>query len=174
MSQRFKPILITFFSLVLSGCSGILTWKQVYSSVSPDGKSTLHVDVRSCFADCTIQAVVDHGWTSHQIVWKSDCIVTFAHAAWSANQVGVFVDGFYCGVAKAAFDRQAGRVIEFSSMEAALKNSIIQSYGVTADELREHKGDVFAWATNPGKGSRHRATDEFRQRHLETASMAKE
>jgi hypothetical protein len=80
---------------------------------------------------------------------------------------GVFVDGSYCGTSKAAYDVQAHRAVDFTSVEPWLKQAIVRDYDVTPEELRAKGGDVFAWATYPG-GCRAtdecRATDDFKKR----------
>src|ERR1051325_606045 len=47
--------------VMLSGCSGILTWKIVFSSASPDRKAVLRVEESACFADCALQIVINRG-----------------------------------------------------------------------------------------------------------------
>jgi hypothetical protein len=87
----------------------------------------------------------------------------FAHAAWSGNVMAIFVDGSYCGTIKAAYDVQAHRAVDFTSVEPWLKEAIARDYHVTPEELQPKGGDVFAWATYPGACC-SRAKDEFEKR----------
>jgi hypothetical protein len=109
--------------------------------------------------------VVTHGWRSRQIAWKSDCVITFAHAAWSGRRVAVFVDGSVCGQIRAAYDTASDKVLDFKVVEPWLRAAIIDSYKVTPEELGANNGDVFAWASYPGDGEPRRSTEEFRRRY---------
>jgi hypothetical protein len=149
--------------VMLTGCAGILTWKTVYSSASPDRKASLRVEERACFADCALQIAVNRGWSSARIAQKTDCVVFFAHAAWSGSVVAVFVDGVYCGQIRAAYDFASNRVIDFKAAEPWLREAIIRDYGVTAEELKANSGDVFKWATYNNQCC-NRAVDDFRKR----------
>lgn len=160
-------IALAFMFFILCSCGGILTWKSVYSSIGPDGKSELGVEIKGCLADCAVQVVVKRGWFSERIAAGNDCIVTFAHAAWSGTKVAVFIDGLFCGSIKVAFDTSSGRTIEFRTAEAWLRKSMIESYAVSREELDANGGDVFIWATYPGDGSSRRSMTEFRVRHLQ-------
>ena len=74
-------------------------------------------------------------------------------------------DGGYCGQIKVAYDTSSRRSVDFGSAETWLSSSIIKSYGVSAQELRSSRGDVFMWATYPGDGNPRRSRDEFRKRY---------
>ena len=104
------------------------------------------------------------GWHTDTLASKTDCFVYFAHAEWSGTTVAAFVDGFYCGDIRVAYDMKARRLVDFRSAEAWLRGSMIKAYGVTDSELQSNKGDVFVWATYPGDGNPRRSKDEFHKR----------
>jgi hypothetical protein len=110
--------------------------------------------------------MVRDGWSSTKVAHGNDCIVNFAHAAWSGTKVAVFVDGYYCGPIRAAVDVESGKPIDYETAKAWLAQSIIESYSVSPDELEAAGGDVFRWATYPGDGQQRRSMVEFRQRHV--------
>lgn len=149
--------------LGLSACSGISTWKTVYSSVSPDRKESIRVEETNCFSDCTVRVVVSNGQETKTIAKKLDCAVFFAHAAWSGSLVAVFVDGVYCGDIRIAYDLASNRALDFRVAQGWLGEAIIREYAITPDELRANGDDVFKWATYPGHCC-SRAVDEFRKR----------
>ena len=159
--MRCVPLILALMS---TSCRGIVTWGTVYKSVSPDKKSELLVQEMACFADCVLRVVLKRGWHTEQIANKSDCFVNFAHAEWSGSTVAAFVDGFYCGDIRVAYDMKAGRVVDFKSAEPWLRRSIIKAYAVTDSELQSNKGDAFVWAMYPGDGNSRRSMDEFRKR----------
>jgi hypothetical protein len=150
--------------MLLAMSCGILTWRTVYSSDSPDHRAQIAVQDRCGIPDCAVQVVAQRGWHTANIATKSDCVVFFAQAVWSGTVVAVFVDGTYCGTIKAAFDVATDRKVEFEAFAPQLQSAIIREYGVTADELRANGGDVFKWATYPGRCC-SRGSDEFRKRH---------
>jgi hypothetical protein len=156
--------LLVVMVLISTSCRGIVAWGTVYSSVSPDKTSELLVQETGCFADCALRVVFKRGWHTERIATKTDCVVNFAHAEWSGNTVAAFVDGFYCGDIRVAYDIKARRVIDFRSAEPWLRSSIIKAYRVTDSELQSNRGDVFVWATYPGDGNPRRSMDEFHQR----------
>jgi hypothetical protein len=59
-------------------------------------------------------------WRTTTLAEKRDCLIMFAHAAWSGTIVAVFVDGGYCGQIKAAYGLATGRAIDFGT---ALKSN---------------------------------------------------
>ncbi|MEP7364283.1 MAG: hypothetical protein ABI972_13600 [Acidobacteriota bacterium] len=149
----------------LTGCSGIVTWRTAYSSAPSYRHDELLVQETNCFpADCEVQVVVQRGWQSQQIAHEFDCVIHFAHAAWSGSVVAVFVDGFYCGQIKVAYDTETKRKVDFESAQAWLKPAIVEAYNVTAEELKANDGDVFKWATYPGDGESRRSVREFGSR----------
>jgi hypothetical protein len=152
------------FSYCFPGCAGILTWRTVFSSASPDHKATVRVEVTNCFfGDCNLQIVASRGWRSRRIAQGLDCAVFFAHAAWSGSVVGIFVDGTYCGQIRAAYDFSSDRIVDYKIIEPTLRDSIIREYRVTAEELKANSGDVFKRATYPGHCC-SRSVDDFRKR----------
>jgi hypothetical protein len=56
-----------------------------------------------------------------------------------------FVDGTYCGQLRVAYDFSSHRIVDYRTVEPALRESIIREYGVTAEELKANCGDVFKW-----------------------------
>jgi hypothetical protein len=154
-------MLTLFCAFTSVSCRGILTWATVYESVAPDGGAKLQVQVAGCFADCAVRVVVKRGWLTERIAAGNDCAVMFAHAEWAGDTVAAFVDGFYCGRIQVAYDVRARRAVDFGVAEPWLRSSIVRTYGVTGDELKEHQGDVFQWVTYPGGG---RSAEEFRRR----------
>jgi hypothetical protein len=156
--------LLAVGALTLTSCRGIVAWGTVYNSVSPDGALELVVQEKGCFADCALRVGLKRGWHTEQIAWKSDCVVNFAHAEWSGTTVATFVDGGYCGDIRVAYDMKARRLVDFTSAEPWLRDSIIKAYGVTHIELQQNRGDIFAWATYPGDGSPRRSMEEFHKR----------
>ena len=78
--------------------------------------------------------------------------------------VAVFADALWCGQIKVAYDTTAGRALDFKTTEPWLGEAIVDSYGVSADELAANGGDVLKWATYPGDGRFRRSMNEFRRR----------
>jgi hypothetical protein len=156
--------LVALLALMSASCRGFLTWATVYRSVSPDKESELLVQETNCLSDCALRVVLSTGWRVKEIASKADCSVNFAHAEWSGTTVAAFVDGFWCGDIRVAYDVKARRAVDFQSAEPWLRSSIIKSYDVTDSELKSNQGDVFAWATYPGDGNARRSSDEFRKR----------
>jgi hypothetical protein len=151
--------------ITLSGC-GVLTWKTVYSSPSPEGKAVVRIEEAGCLGDCAVQVVVRRSWHTTRIAKKSGCVVYFAHAAWSGNVVAVFVDGGYCHDIRVAYDVSSDRTVDFKTVEPWLREAIVRDYRVTAEELRGNSGDVLMWATYPGHCC-SRGVDEFRKRYAQ-------
>lgn len=147
----------------LSNCR-VLFWQTVYSSTAPAGDASVHVQETGCGADCVVQVVVKQGWRSVQVANRTDCVINFAHAAWSGAKVAVFVDNHYCGPFRVAYDTATGQPIDFALAESWLKADIIRSYAVTSEELRANGGDVFQWATYTGAETAPRSIVEFRKR----------
>jgi len=109
--------------------------------------------------------VVSRGWPTEEIIaGGNDCVIRFAHAAWSGTRVAVFVDGSYCQTIKVAYDTASNRQFTFQHAEPWLREAIIGEYAVTPEELKGNGGDVLAWATYPGDGRPRRSSDEFRRR----------
>src|SRR5215831_19489908 len=119
----------------LLGCRGVIMWATVYSAASGDGSAKVLVQENACFADCALRIIVNRGWHSDQIVTRSDCYMTFAHAEWIGDTVAVFVDGGYCHQIRIAYDSKSRRSVDFKSVEDLLRSSIIKAYSVTEREL---------------------------------------
>lgn len=142
-------------------------WSTVYSSDSPDRQSRVLVQERACFADCTVRVVIQQGGGTVEVATKHDCSINFAHAARGGTQLAVFVDGGFCGPIEVGYDVAKRRVVEFAGVRSWLADSIVRSYGVGGQELRENRQDVFQWATHPGDGNWRRSTAEFDRRFSE-------
>jgi hypothetical protein len=151
--------------LMLSACGGVLTWKTVYSSRSPNANGEIRLEETGCFADCTVQVVVSKGWHTTTLITKSACAVMFAHAIRVGSVAAVFVDGSYCGDIRVAYDISVGRAVDFKIVEQKLKEAIVREYGVTPEEIHVRGDDVLKWATYPGRCC-SRAVDEFRTCYL--------
>jgi hypothetical protein len=152
--------------LVATGCCSIFGWSTLYSSRSPDGRGELRVEVRNCWADCTLRAVVQQGWTTVELAVRHDCDPNFAHAAWKGSRVAVFVDGFWCGQIRATHDVTTGHAFAFDEAREWLGASIVKAYAVTPAELAANHGDAFQWAVYPGDAKPRRSMEEFRRRFL--------
>jgi hypothetical protein len=125
---------------VASGC-GILTWKAIYSCPRPGIKGAVRVEEMCGLADCNVRIVVTDRWLDTPVTQRRGCVVMFAHAAWLGNLVAIFVDGGYCGTIKAAYDVQAHRAVDFTSVEPWLKQAIVRDYHVTPDSIVRLLGD---------------------------------
>jgi hypothetical protein len=151
--------------VALSACRVFLrTWTTVYLCPLPDGAAVLKVETLSNFGDEELRVVVNRGWQSKEIAYRSDCSLNFAHGAWQESVVAVFIDGGYCGQIRIAYDATTQRAIDFKAAEPWLRAAIIKSYTVSADELRRYRGDVFEWATDRGDGWPRRGSIEFERR----------
>jgi hypothetical protein len=120
----------------LAGCGGVLKWGTVSSAASPDRKIRVRVQEKGCFADCAVRIIVKSGWHEEEIASGSDCVINFAHAEWSGSIVAAFVDGFYCGQLKVAYDTTLKRGVDLRLVEPWLKPAIIKAYAVTPEELQ--------------------------------------
>lgn len=98
----------------------------------------------------------------------SDCLVSFAHAAWNGSRVGIYVDGTYCGPIEVAYDTSARRVEPFSVMAKEVAASIVASYGVTAEELAANGGNAIKWASCDNEPAPSRSIREFEKRFPQT------
>lgn len=152
--------------LVASGCCSIFGWSTLYAERSPDGRGELRVEVRNCFADCAVRAVVQQGWTTVELASRNDCNLNFAHAAWRGTRVAVFVDDPICGQIREAYDLATRSPADFEAAKPWLNASIVGSYSVTPAELAAEGGDALAWATCSRDGNPRRSRNEFARRYL--------
>jgi hypothetical protein len=158
-------VIILLIAVVGSMYACGLFWTTAYKAASPDGKATVIVQVRSNFSDQSIRVLLERGSDSQLLIRGYDCLLNFAHAAWSGTRVAVFIDGVYCHTLHAAYDMATNRSVDSRTVEPWLAADIIKSYAVTPDELKENGGNVFKWATYPGDGNPHRAGAEWRKRY---------
>jgi hypothetical protein len=135
--------------VMLSGYAGILTWKTMFSSESPDRKAVLRVEERACFAsnrrESRLAQHEDRGKDGLRCIFRARGVV--------GN----------CRQIRVAYDCASDRVVDFKTAEPWLREAIIRDYGVTAEELKANSGDVFKWATYPGHCCSC-AVDVFRKR----------
>ena len=139
-------------------------WSTVYAANSPDGALLVKVQKTACFPDCAVRVVLRDRWRSRTIASASDCVISFAYAAWSGAVVAVFVDGRSCGQMKAAYDVKRRAHIAFESAEDGVRRGIIADYAVQPDELAKSRGDPLIWATYD-QFAPTRASVEFRRRY---------
>ena len=111
---------------------------------------TLKVRQGNCFGDCSVIIELVLKGQSHVLLRKSDCVVQFAHAAWSGTQVAVFVDGTLCFTLQVAYDTALSKTVDFAAAQSWLKGDMMKMYSLTPDQLKQSDGDTFKWATNPG------------------------
>lgn len=131
-----------------------------YRSLSPDGAASIVIDELENGFSVSLQR-------KHQppepLLVNTDCSMAFAHTIWDGDVAAVFVS-HGCGKDGIAYDTRTRRETAYSPYEARLADSIIRSYGVTAEELYIFDGDVFEWASDFYPG-RDRGRREFRKRH---------
>lgn len=146
----------------LCGCF-LFFFTTVYSSRSPDGKAEVRVEERCGIADCSVRVVLSRDWPADEVIaWGNDCVITFAHAAWSGTQVAVYIDGSTCLQIRVAHDTATNRHVTFKDTEPWLKTAIIREYAVTPGELETNGIDGLRWL-GPSGNDRLRA--EFRKRY---------
>jgi hypothetical protein len=159
-----KRIVLLLTLVCACSCGTMLAPTVVYSSKSPDGKSEVRVETYGCFADCSVDVRVKHGWRSVVIASRKDCWFEFAHANWIGSRVAIFVDNRICGSIEAAFDTESNLKLEFAPLEDKLRRSIVESYAVSPAELKSFNGDVFSWARDDVSGVSSRSRSEFKKR----------
>lgn len=94
--SRWQIGFIACLCIILAGCS-----KTLITSKSPNGSITVRVHETSFFPDCSVDVTARSGWFGYTtIAERSDCIVNFAHVAWSPDSrtAAIYVDDRLCSI----------------------------------------------------------------------------
>lgn len=108
--RRSKHSTILRGRLGLALVAGLTFWgcsKTLITSRAPDGSATVRVLEFCTLADCAVDVTLQLGWRGeHSIVKRSDCIVNFAHVAWSSDSriAAIYVDNGFCSSIKEGYD----------------------------------------------------------------------
>ena len=159
--------------LVLGACpivASVGCTKTLISSKAPNGSAVVQVKEFCSFPDCIVNVTVQTGWwKTTTIAQRSDCILEFAHVAWSSDSriAGIYVDNSACSSIHEGYDVKAASRIPFSSVADLVRQSIIREYGVQPADLVPYDGDPLRWAHYPGSGDggSYVAIEAFRKKY---------
>jgi hypothetical protein len=155
--------LLSLLTLILAACS-----KTLITSRAPDQSATVRVKQICFFPDCLVNVTVQTGWwTERRIVERRDCIVNFAHVAWSPDSrvAAIFVDNGFCSSIRDAFDMKRQSIIPFEPFADYVRRSIIKEYGLNVNDLTPYRGDPLEWGHYPGDGNARPGIEAFRKKY---------
>lgn len=156
--------LILSLLITITSCIGSKK-SRIYTSRSPNGQAEVRIEESNCsFDNCAIRAILKYGPQSTVLWERGDGKLTFAHVAWSKDQVAVFIDGRYNTAIRSGYDFSRRQFINFAEAEPWFRQSITSSYSVTPEELAVNDGDVMKWAFYPREGNLRRCVQEFQKR----------
>ena len=154
---------LSLILLLQLGCS-----KTLITSRAPDHSAIIRVKEMCIFPDCLVSVTAQPGWwTEETIAHRSDCIVNFAHVAWTSDSrvAAIFVDNGYCSSIREAYDVKKPSVTPFDPFADLIRRSIVREYGIHPEDLAPYGGDPLEWAHYPGDGIPRPGVDAFRQKY---------
>lgn len=152
-----------FLSVVLVGCS-----KTLITSHAPNRSATVRVNETCFFPDCSVDVTSQtHWWTEQRIASRRDCIVNFAHVAWSSDSrvAAVFVDNGDCSSIHVGYDFRTRSVVPFEPLADLVRRSIVKEYSIRPEDLRPYGGDPLEWAHYAGDGKVKPGVEAFRKKY---------
>lgn len=154
--------LVLFGSILLQSCTG----KSRAKFTSPSGASIVEVFESCTFVDCVVSVWVEPSFGRRLVPIRNDCYVRFAVAGWSKDerQVGIYVDGSYCGVIKAGISLEDGSAIAYEKVVPFLSDALVREYGLSSESLRPFDGNPLLWAGMDERDSSDLAALAFQMR----------
>lgn len=128
---------------LLTGVFAITLPSTVYLSSASGGDPTVKVQTSKCFVDCEVRVVARSVHGSFELDRDTDCIVTFAHAAWSGRTAAVYITTAFCKTFRIAYDFTLDDYVDWNSAKAWLAHSIKLEYQLKPKDLEPFDGDVF-------------------------------
>ena len=163
LAVRFKIALTCCIGIVCSACS-----KTLITSRAPNQSATVRVKEWYGFPDCVVTVTVQKGWwTEKEIANHGDCIINFAHVAWTPDSrfAAIFVANSYCSSIQQVYDLRTASLVPFKPLADLVRRSIIREYGIRPSELARYRGDSLEWAHYPGDGIPSPGVEAFREKH---------
>jgi hypothetical protein len=171
LSIQFIPsvsLIVSFLLLMLLGLLQLGCSKTLITSRAPNHSATVRVREFCTFPDCVVEVTVQTGWWAEKsLVNKSDCIVNFAHVAWTQDSrvAAIFVDNGSCASIHEGYDLKAASLVPFAPVADIVRRSIIAEYGVGPGDLAPYGDDVLEWAHYPGDGIARPGPHAFRDKY---------
>lgn len=162
MASRLLTVLAPLLILEV-GCA-----KTLITSRAPDRSATVRVTQFCGPPDCRVDIYVQRGWWDEKIVdTRYDCIVNFAHVAWSADSrvAAIFVDNGFCSGIREGYDLTKESLVPFEPLADLVRQSIVKEYGVHPSDLAPYGGDPLEWAHDSGDGIVRPGVEAFRRKY---------
>jgi hypothetical protein len=157
-------IALPFFALLFcASCS-----KTLIASRAPNHASTVRIKQLCFLPDCVVEVTLQKGLFDERIIAvRSDCIVNFAHIAWSPDSrlAAIFVDNSLCSNIQEVWDVSTSSTRPFAPMADRVRRSIVREYGLKPGDLEPYGGDPLEWARYPGDGSPRPGIEVFRKKY---------
>jgi hypothetical protein len=159
----WRVVLLFLFALLQAGCS-----KTLITSRAPNQSAIIRVKEFCGFPDCVVNVTAQTGWwTEKTIAIRRDCIVNFAHVAWSPDShvAAIFVDNGFCSSIHEGYDLRSSSLVPFTPLADLVRRSIISEYRVRPSELVPYGDDPLEWAHYPGDGIARPGVEAFRKKY---------
>lgn len=156
-------LLLLLTALLQFGCT-----KTLVVSQAPNRSATARIKEFCTLPDCVVEVTLQTGWlTEKTIVQRSDCVVSFAHVAWSADSrfAAFFVDNLFCSSIHEGYDLKTSSATAFEPLSDLVRRSILEEYRISPEDLTRYGGDPLEWAHYPGDGVPRPGPQAFRQKH---------
>ena len=131
---------------------------------SPDGDAAVVLMGEANLGDSNHAFVLEEGWfrSTDLAPAKQDCILLFAHAAWSADsrRVVFYRRDALCPTVWVAYDRERRTFQPVESMADIMRQSLRDTYQLTDVTLNDWNGDPLEWM----QSSSQSAPEAFRVR----------
>ena len=160
----FATSAVCLFSLGVlnAACSTTLI-----ASRDPGGFGTVQIEEFCTFPDCVVDVAVHEPWRLEKVIAiRRDCIVNFAHVAWSPDSrfAAVYVGNSFCSSIREGYDFATHSVVPFDPLADVMRESIVKDYGLQPQDLANYGGDALRWA-HDDRGTYPPGTNAFRARY---------